>query len=85
MQVRLVGFILVGCGAILLVAVFLLAYTYLVSTPYVEVKGGTLIDAITSLVSTLAAILPKLMYLIIMVVVGFILISKGIEFLTRVR
>jgi|YelNatPaOPRAMG01_1025707.scaffolds.fasta_scaffold26791_3 hypothetical protein len=76
---RVVGLTVFIVGVAILVSSLILAYLEYASAERVVVGG--LEEAVTALVKVFAAVIPKLVWIGVMIAVGSILLSKGVQLL----
>ena len=76
---RIVGLTIFILGVVILVFSLVLAYLEYASAERVVVGG--LEEAVTGLVKVFATIIPRLVWIGVMIAVGSILLSKGVQLL----
>ncbi|MCS7386630.1 MAG: hypothetical protein NDF55_07870 [archaeon GB-1867-005] len=79
---RNLGFILLLIGLGLLLTSFGLAYVAYASAELTVSLGGDIVEAFTALIQVIAMLLPRLIWIAIMVFIGSIVLSKGISLLS---
>jgi len=75
---RKLGLLLLFLGLALLLISFGIAYMAYSTVEGVVIQSGDIVDAFTYLITVIAEMLPRLLWVAVMVAVGGILMSKGI-------
>jgi len=78
------GLILMVIGLGMLLSSFAVAYLAYASAETIKVSAESMIDVFTQLIAVIVEILPKLVWIALMVAIGGMVLSKGVS-LVKVR
>lgn len=79
---RRLGLILFVIGLLLLLISFGMAYNAYVYSEVPISVGGDILEVFTALLRVIAILLPKIIWIAIMVAIGGLILSKGISLMT---